>query len=209
MKISKKILSLVLTVALVASINWTYVGELWSMISSAAMQMVSGHSVSTSALQHELETITLRKFLKIDIENLDDVLVDVLNDFLDEEVDSTEEDTTEEVVDDGDVKTINGYEVKVNVGQQNKHLPDTNEYKNALKNGQNKSIMYGDIDDIQNLLNKKAGKGDFLGKNKERVNFEQVIGQYVDPDTGIGIETTIGIIHYGKKGAHIVPARPN
>ncbi len=56
--------------------------------------------LSTSALQHELETITLSKFLKIDIENLDDVLVDVLDDFLDEEVGSTEEDTTEEVVDD-------------------------------------------------------------------------------------------------------------
>ncbi len=59
MKLSKKILSLALTVALVASINWTYVGELWSMISTAALQMVSGHSVSTSALLHELETIRM------------------------------------------------------------------------------------------------------------------------------------------------------
>ncbi len=57
--------------------------------------------LSTSALQHELDTITLSKFLKIDIENLDDVLVDVLDDFLDEEVDVAEEDTTEEVADDG------------------------------------------------------------------------------------------------------------
>ncbi len=103
MKISKKILSLALTIALVASINWTYVGELWSMISSAAMQMVSGHSVSTGALQHELETITLSKFLKIDIENLDDVVVDVLDDFLDEEVDVAQEDTTEEVVDESGI----------------------------------------------------------------------------------------------------------
>ncbi|MCR4803640.1 MAG: hypothetical protein K5895_11675, partial [Lachnospiraceae bacterium] len=106
-------------------------------------------------------------------------------------------------------KTINGYDTKVNVGQQNKHIPGTNEYKNALNNGQTKSIMYGDANDIQNLLNDKAGTGDFLGANKERVNFGQVIGQYVDPNTGVGVETTIGIIHYGKKGAHIVPARPN
>ena len=106
-------------------------------------------------------------------------------------------------------KTVNGYDTKVNVGQQNKHIPGTNEYKNALNNGQTKSIMYGDANDIQNLLNDKAGTGDFIGANKERVNFGQVIGQYVDPDTGVGVETTIGIIHYGKKGAHIVPARPN
>ena len=97
-------------------------------------------------------------------------------------------------------KTVNGYDTKVNVGQQNKHIPGTNEYKNALNNGQTKSIMYGDVNDIQNLLNDKAGTGDFIGANKERVNFGQVIGQYVDPDTGVGVETTIGIIHYGKKG---------
>ena len=109
----------------------------------------------------------------------------------------------------GSIKTVNGYDAKVNVGQQNKHIPGTNEYKNALNNGQTKSILYGDINDIQNLLNQKAGTGDFLGTNKERVNFGKVIGQYINPDTGIGVETTIGIIHYGKKGAHIVPARPN
>lgn len=47
--------------------------------------------------------------------------------------------------------------------------------------------------------NDRAGTGDFLGVNKERVNFGQVIGQYVDPNTRIGVETTIGIIHYGKR----------
>lgn len=31
--------------------------------------------------------------------------------------------------------------------------------------------MYGDANDIQKLLNDKAGTGDFLGTNKERVNF--------------------------------------
>ena len=112
-------------------------------------------------------------------------------------------------VGEGGTKTVNGYDAKVNVGQQNKHIPGTNEYKNALNNGQTKSIMYGDANDIQKLLNEKAGTGDFLGTNKERVNFGKVIGQYVDPDAGIGVETIIGIIHYGKKGAHIVPARPN
>ena len=41
------------------------------------------------------------------------------------------------------------------------------------------------------------------------MKFGQIIGQYIDPDTGVGVDTTIGIIQYGKKGAHIVPARPN
>ena len=97
----------------------------------------------------------------------------------------------------------------MNLGQQNKHIPGTNEYKTVLDNGQTKSIMYGNADDIQKLLDDFAGTGDWLGTNKERVNFGKVIGQYIDPETGIGVDTTIGIIHYGKNGAHVVPARPN
>ena len=108
-----------------------------------------------------------------------------------------------------DYKIVNGYKAKVNIGQQNKHVPGTNEYQTAINNGQTKSIVYGDSSNIQVLLDKKAGTGEFISQNKERVNFGQVIGKYVDPNTGIGTETTIGIIHYGEKGAHIVPARPN
>ena len=37
------------------------------------------------------------------------------------------------------------------------------------------------------------------GESKERMNFGKVIDQYIDPDTGIGVKTTMGIIHYGKK----------
>ena len=63
--------------------------------------------------------------------------------------------------------------------------------------------------DIQKLLDEKAGTGTMIGDNKERVDFGQVIGQYVNPTTGEATDTTMGIIHYGNKGAHIVPARPN
>ena len=100
-------------------------------------------------------------------------------------------------------------EVKVNRGQQNKHIPGTNEYKNSVKSGNKRSIMNGDIKDIQKLLDEKAGTGTMIGDNKERVDFGQVIGQYVNPTTGEVTDTTMGIIHYGNKGAHIVPARPN
>ncbi len=105
-------------------------------------------------------------------------------------------------------KNVNGYNTNVNVGQQNKHIPGTNEYKNVLSNGQTKSKMYGDIGDIQKLLDNYAGTGEWIGTNKERVDFGKIIGQYVDPNTGIGTDTSVGIIHYGKNGAHIVPARP-
>lgn len=43
---------------------------------------------------------------------------------------------------------------------------------------------------------------------KERVDFGEVIGYYVNKDTSERIPTTMGIIHYSKEGAHIVPARP-
>lgn len=63
-------------------------------------------------------------------------------------------------------------------------------------------------------LIKHAGTGDTITGtppapgSKERVNFEKVIGEYIDPNTGVGVPTTNGIIHYSKNGAHIVPARP-
>uniref|UniRef100_UPI00313BCF3C polymorphic toxin type 50 domain-containing protein n=1 Tax=Yersinia enterocolitica TaxID=630 RepID=UPI00313BCF3C len=44
--------------------------------------------------------------------------------------------------------------------------------------------------------------------SKERINYGQVIGNYIDPQTGISTPTTKGIVHYGKNGVHIVPARP-
>lgn len=65
--------------------------------------------------------------------------------------------------------------------------------------------MYGNINDIQKLLEEKAGTGDFFktNTNKERVNFGKVIVKYVDIDTGVEVETTNGIIHYGKRFAYI------
>ena len=47
---------------------------------------------------------------------------------------------------------------------------------------------------------------------KSKVNSKSVIGKpigkYYDRDTGEYIETTRGMIHYGKDGAHIVPSEP-
>jgi filamentous hemagglutinin len=43
--------------------------------------------------------------------------------------------------------------------------------------------------------------------SKERVDFGEVIGKYVDR-SGNAVDTTKGIIHYAQDGIHIVPARP-
>ena len=60
----------------------------------------------------------------------------------------------------------------------------------------------------------RAGTGEQVGRirvgqagSKERVVFDNVIGDYVDP-TGAASPTRVGIIHYSKDAVHIVPGRP-
>nr|WP_272493183.1 polymorphic toxin type 50 domain-containing protein [Sporosarcina cyprini] len=97
----------------------------------------------------------------------------------------------------GPYREVNGFPVKVKPGAQ------------EIANGKNKSIFYGDNKTAQELLDKFAGKGQLLPNGKkERVDFGKPIGKYYDRDTGKYLETTKGIIHYGKDGAHIVPSRP-
>ncbi len=47
-------------------------------------------------------------------------------------------------------------------------------------------------------------------KYKERVDFQEKIGIWKDKSgKGLDGNTTFGIIHYGKNGAHIVPCNPH
>ncbi|EAQ4584136.1 hypothetical protein L6N32_004702, partial [Salmonella enterica subsp. enterica serovar Poona] len=100
----------------------------------------------------------------------------------------------------------------INKGQQNKHIEGTNEYKTAAaSSGSQRSIL---TVDPQSLL-PQLGTGQQVGKvevglagSKERIDFGKPIGNFVDRDTGLSVPTTKGIVHYGKDGAHIVPARP-
>ncbi|HDR8201120.1 TPA: transposase [Bacillus cereus] len=108
----------------------------------------------------------------------------------------------------GPYREVNGYPIKVKAGAQEKHIPDTPNYKQELANGKNKSIFYGDNKIAQELLDKFAGKGELLKNGRERVDFCEPIGKYYDRNTGEYYETTKGLIHYGKDGAHIVPSRP-
>nr|WP_241597633.1 polymorphic toxin type 50 domain-containing protein [Rosenbergiella epipactidis] len=102
--------------------------------------------------------------------------------------------------------------ITINQGQQNKHIPGSNEYKIATDAGLNKSVLTVQPE----TLLPKLGTGQQVGKtsigapgSKERINYGEIIGNYIDPQTGVSTPTTNGIVHYGKNGVHIVPARPS
>ena len=88
------------------------------------------------------------------------------------------------------------------MGKQGKHIVGHNNYQKG------KSILEISLDEAQDLINKYSGKGQKIGANRERINFEKIIGDYIDPQTGKSYKTTVGTIHYSKTGTHIVPERP-
>ncbi|WHX75105.1 T7SS effector LXG polymorphic toxin [Bacillus safensis] len=108
----------------------------------------------------------------------------------------------------GPYREVNGFPAKVKSGAQEKHIPETPNYKQEIANGKKKSIFYGDNKKAQELLDKYAGKGEFLKNGREVIDFGQKIGKTYDMKTDKYIETTRGTIHYSKDGAHIVPAKP-
>ena len=105
--------------------------------------------------------------------------------------------------DKNELETFDDYPIKVHEGKQGKHIAEHNNYQKG------RSIFYGNNRDAEKLIIRFKGTGEKIGSNKERVDFGYPIGQYVNPITGEIIETTIGIIHYSKTGAHIVPAKPD
>ena len=113
----------------------------------------------------------------------------------------TAKEATEKGIKSG-TRTVNGYNTTVNIGKQGKHIIGNNNYIDG------RSVFNGTVDDAQRLVDEFAGAGEWIGTNKERVNFGKVIGQYIDPATNEAVETTVGIIHYSKTGVHIVPAQP-
>lgn len=97
---------------------------------------------------------------------------------------------------------IHGFPKTIHTGKQGKHIPGHNNYVKG------RSVFYGSVKRAQELVNKYAGTGEWVGTHKERVNFGEIIGSYVDPKTGISHKTTVGTIHYSKTGTHIVPGKP-
>ena len=109
----------------------------------------------------------------------------------------------------GDYRTVRGFLVKLDTEAQGKFIPGRNGYETARNSGNIRSVVFRDAAGLQKLLDEKAGTGDFVATNKEKVNFGQVIGQYMDPETKSKMETTVGVIHYTAEGAYIAPARPS
>ncbi len=92
----------------------------------------------------------------------------------------------------------------IHSGKQGKHIPSHNNFEPG------RSTLHADPE----TLAAKAGTGEPIGKlkvgqpgSKERVQFDGVIGDYVD-EAGVATPTRVGIIHYAKDGIHIVPGRP-
>ena len=101
--------------------------------------------------------------------------------------------------------SMHGPSPKIHEGQQGKHQPGHNNYQPG------RSVLTGD----PSALGRSAGTGQQVGNtqvgmagSKERIDFGESIGTYVDP-SGHASDTTNGIIHYGSNGIHIVPSRPN
>ncbi len=92
--------------------------------------------------------------------------------------------------------------IKLHLGRQGKHMPSHNNYIVG------RSIIYGNSESIQELLQSHVGTGMKIGLNKERVDFNKYIGEYYNRTTETYTPTTIGIIHFSHNEAHIVPAAP-
>jgi len=106
-------------------------------------------------------------------------------------------------------------------GQQNKHIPGTNEFKQyeeklRAKGQYGPSRLTISIDEAQELVNKYAGTGLIkIGPNGEWdrketiITNDEVVGIAVNNLTGQEAKTTVFRIHYGNKGVHIVPDYPS
>lgn len=103
----------------------------------------------------------------------------------------------------------NEFPLKLNVGNQNKHITTSHSFNPEDK----KSYLFGDLETAQELVNKYHGTGDIRltrenkWANKEFVEVEEDIGICYDIKTGEPIQTNRFAIHYGKKGTHVVPVK--
>jgi hypothetical protein len=99
-----------------------------------------------------------------------------------------------------------GRAAALNVGSQGKHVVGHNNFiaGRSVLTHSDPSALVSRFSGTGARVRGTAGEAGYV----ERVNFGQVIGQYVNPATGGQLETSVGLIHYGRRGAHIVPARP-
>lgn len=93
----------------------------------------------------------------------------------------------------------------LNAGHQRKHLREEG------RDIGNRSFLYGTMEDAQQLVDRYSGTGepklDGNGNwtHKEFVTADHLVGESVNPETGIATPTHRFAIHYGKRGTHVVP----
>lgn len=103
---------------------------------------------------------------------------------------------------DREFSTVRGYTAALHFGKQAKHM------RGQPNHDESKSTITVSIQELQELVERKAGSGTWRQPNREVVDFKVVIGIYRNPETGYSGPTTRGTIHYSKTGAHVVPAHP-
>lgn len=93
----------------------------------------------------------------------------------------------------------------LNAGHQRKHIREEG------RDIGNRSFLYGTMEDAQQLVDRYSGTGepklDGNGNwtHKEFVTADHLVGESVNPETGIATPTHRFAIHYGKRGTHVVP----
>lgn len=89
----------------------------------------------------------------------------------------------------------------IHSGAQGKHIPGHNSYDLT----KNRSILTANPNELLSGVHSGQYQIVRIGGGKPLVNFGKPIGTY----GGNGPVTQYGYVHYGKIGAHIVPANPN
>ena len=99
---------------------------------------------------------------------------------------------------------------KLSISKQRKHRKGSDKYLKAVAAGNHVSYLNIDDDEIQKIVDSKAGTGKPYcdgSQFKETIDAGKTVGVFLSK-TGEASETTRLTIHYGAKGCHVVPARP-
>ncbi len=110
---------------------------------------------------------------------------------------------------------------ELDMSKQGKHIPGHNSYETlSAQDKARKSIWTHP--DVERKVKQFVGKGQAIVQSstekgfiefgapgyKERIDFGEIIGMYMDMDTKKFKPTTQGIIHHAKDRVHVVPCRP-
>lgn len=93
----------------------------------------------------------------------------------------------------------------VNKGKQSIHDKTSKKYVKG------RSYLLINVDDVQSVIDSHLETGTHINApygNKVRIYCDKIIGIYVDPVTKKEYPTSVGIVHFSKKGSHLVPQRP-